>query len=107
MGLACPTYTSDDADICTSSTAVGEVCWYGGTTANAEQFMTEEQVVLEALTLSRNDFFDQVQVDEQALQALYEREIGNLTEQRRASHILVEVTDEKEEESVSWEAAQP
>ena len=67
-------------------------------TANAEQFMTEEQVVLEALTLSRNDFFDQVQVDEQALQALYEREIGNLTEQRRASHILVEVTDEVGEE---------
>ncbi|MEH6671954.1 SurA N-terminal domain-containing protein [Halopseudomonas sp.] len=67
-------------------------------TANAEQFMTEEQVVLEALTLSRNDFFDQVQVDEQALQALYEREIGNLTEQRRASHILVEVTDEVSEE---------
>ena len=39
MGLTCPTYTSDDADICTSSTAVGEVCWYGGTTANAEQFI--------------------------------------------------------------------
>lgn len=67
-------------------------------TSNAEQFMTEEQVVLEALTLSRDDFFDQVQVDEQALQALYEREIGNLTEQRRASHILVEVTDEVTEE---------
>lgn len=67
-------------------------------TANAEQFMTEEQVVLEAVTLSRDDFFEQVEVDEQALRALYEREVGNLTEQRRASHILVEVTDDVSEE---------
>ncbi len=63
-------------------------------TANAEQFMTEEQVVLEALTLSRDDFFDLIEVDEQALQALYEREIGNLAEQRRAAHILIEVSDD-------------
>ncbi|WP_373187443.1 SurA N-terminal domain-containing protein [Halopseudomonas sp.] len=67
-------------------------------TANADQFMTEEQVVLEVVELSRDDFFDQVEVDEQALQALYEREIGNLTEQRRASHILIEVTDDVTEE---------
>lgn len=73
-------------------------------TANAEQFMTEEQVVLEVLTLSRDDFFDQVEVDEQALQALYEREIGNLTEQRRAAHILIEVTDEVTEEQALEQA---
>jgi peptidyl-prolyl cis-trans isomerase D len=73
-------------------------------TANAEQFMTEEQVVLEALTLSRDDFFDQVQVDELALQSLYEREIGNLSEQRRASHILIEVSDEVSEEQAQEQA---
>ncbi|GGD10082.1 SurA N-terminal domain-containing protein [Halopseudomonas salina] len=73
-------------------------------TANADQFMTEEQVVLEVLELSRNDFFEQVEVDEQALQALYEREIGNLTEQRRASHILIEVTDEVSEEQALEQA---
>ncbi|PKM05424.1 MAG: peptidylprolyl isomerase [Gammaproteobacteria bacterium HGW-Gammaproteobacteria-6] len=62
-------------------------------TANASQFMTEEQVILEIVSLSRSDFFDQVQVDEEALNALYEREIGNLSEQRRVSQILVEVPD--------------
>lgn len=64
-------------------------------TANAQQFMTPERVVLETLTLSRKDFFDQVEVDEEAVQQLYEREIGNLAEQRRASHILVEVGDDE------------
>ncbi|MFT6431259.1 MAG: peptidyl-prolyl cis-trans isomerase D [Halopseudomonas sp.] len=72
--------------------------------ANAEQFMTEEQVVLEALTLSRDTFFYQVQIDELALQSLYEREIGNLTEQRRASHILIEVSGEVSEEQAQKEA---
>ncbi|MFN3579538.1 MAG: SurA N-terminal domain-containing protein [Pseudomonas sp.] len=67
-------------------------------TANAEQFMTEEQVVLEVLTLSRSHFFDQVEIDEAALQGLYQREVGNLAEQRRVAHILVEVADETEQE---------
>tara|TARA_Y100000748_G_C15500070_1_gene489654 strand:- start:2345 stop:4234 length:1890 start_codon:yes stop_codon:yes gene_type:complete len=61
---------------------------------NASQFMTPERVVLETLTLKRAGFFDQVQVDEQAVEELYQREIGNLAEQRRASHILVEVADD-------------
>ena len=42
MGLACPTYTDDDVDICTESTAVGEVCWFGSgqftTSCNPKQF---------------------------------------------------------------------
>ncbi|MEL0166990.1 MAG: SurA N-terminal domain-containing protein [Pseudomonadaceae bacterium] len=63
--------------------------------ANTSQFMTPERVVLETLTLSRRDFFDQVEVDDEAVQQLYEREIGNLAEQRRASHILIEVGDDE------------
>ncbi|HDZ57509.1 MAG TPA: peptidylprolyl isomerase [Pseudomonas xinjiangensis] len=63
--------------------------------ANQEQFMTTEKVVLETLTLSRNDFFDQIEVDEAAVQSLYEREVGNLAEQRRAAHILVEVGEDE------------
>lgn len=62
--------------------------------ANAQQFMTPEQVVLNTLTLSRAGFFDQVEVSEEALNELYQREIGNLAEQRRASHILIEVADD-------------
>lgn len=73
------------------SVGVDEVSDYY--TANAEQFMTQEQVVLEVLTLSRSDFFDQVEVDEVELQAMYEQEVGNLEEQRRVSHILIEVPE--------------
>lgn len=62
--------------------------------ANAQQFMTPEQVVLNTLTLSRAGFFDQVEVSEEAVNELYQREIGNLAEQRRASHILIEVADD-------------
>ena len=35
-----------------------------------------------------------MQIDEQAVEEMYQREIGNLAEQRRASHILVEVADD-------------
>lgn len=65
---------------------------------NAERFMTTEKVLLETLTLSRSDYFDDVEVDEQALEELYQREVGNLTEQRRAAHILFEINDETSEE---------
>jgi len=65
--------------------------------SNAQQFMTPEQVVLETLTLSRAGFFDRVDVSEDAIKEIYQREIGNLAEQRRASHILVEVADKEDE----------
>jgi len=58
---------------------------------NLANYMSPEQVVLETLTLSRRDFFGEVEVDEAALEALYYREVGNLGEQRRASHILFEL----------------
>ncbi|TKA90290.1 SurA N-terminal domain-containing protein [Halopseudomonas bauzanensis] len=70
---------------------------------NQADFLTEEQVVLETLTLSRSDFFEGAEVDEAALESLYQREVGNLTEQRRASHILFEVSDD--EAAVLEEAA--
>lgn len=65
--------------------------------ANLEQFMTPEQVVVEAVVLSRSDFFDQIEVDEAEVEALYQREIGNLAEQRRAAHILFETEAEDTE----------
>lgn len=63
--------------------------------ANQADFLSPEQVVLETLTLSRSDFFDDAEVDEAALESLYHREVGNLAEQRRASHILFEVEDDE------------
>ena len=71
---------------------------------NQPDFLSPEQVVLETLTLSRSDFFDDAEVDEAALESLYHREVGNLAEQRRASHILFEV-DGGDEAAVVEEAA--
>ncbi|MFC3607347.1 SurA N-terminal domain-containing protein [Stutzerimonas tarimensis] len=58
--------------------------------ANQERFRSPEQVLVEYVALRKNDFFDQVEVDEAQVEALYRRQIANLAEQRRAAHILVE-----------------
>lgn len=63
-------------------------------TEHASEFLTAEQVVVEYIELDKSAFFDQVSVDETELKTLYEAEIANLVEQRRAAHILVEVTAE-------------
>ncbi|TVP92121.1 MAG: peptidylprolyl isomerase [Pseudomonadaceae bacterium] len=67
--------------------------------ANEEDFMTQEKIVVQSLTLRRSDFFDQVTVDEADIEALYQREIGNLAEQRRASHLLIETDSIDDEEA--------
>ena len=59
---------------------------------NSSQFLTQEQVVVEYVELEKSAFFDQVVVDDAALQELYQAEIANLVEQRHAAHILFEVT---------------
>jgi len=60
---------------------------------HSSQFMSPEQVVLEYIELNKADFFDQVEVKDEDLQAAYQKEIANLAEQRQAAHILLEVTD--------------
>ncbi len=65
---------------------------------NAKQFMSPEQVVLEYIELKKDAFFDKVEVKDEDLQALYQKEISNLAEQRQAAHILVEVTDKQTDE---------
>jgi peptidyl-prolyl cis-trans isomerase D len=62
--------------------------------AQASEFMSPEQVVLEYVELKKDAFFDQVEVTNDALQSAYQSEIANLAEQRRAAHILIEVNDE-------------
>ena len=61
--------------------------------ANAERFRSPEQVVLEYVELNKEAFFDQVEVSDEALQELYQKQIANLSEQRRAAHILIEGSD--------------
>ncbi len=58
---------------------------------HAKEFMTPDQVVVDYLELKKASFFDQVSVKDEDLQALYQKETANLSEQRRAAHILIEV----------------
>ncbi|MGV8865093.1 MAG: SurA N-terminal domain-containing protein [Pseudomonas sp.] len=64
---------------------------------HAKEFMSPEQVVLDYIELKKSSFFDQVAVKDADLQAAYQKEIGNLAEQRRAAHILIEVNDKLNE----------
>ncbi|WP_339488303.1 SurA N-terminal domain-containing protein [Pseudomonas sp. EL_65y_Pfl2_R95] len=61
--------------------------------AQSSQFMSPEQVVVQYVELKKDAFFDQVKVDDKDLQDAYKTEIANLTEQRDAAHILIEVND--------------
>ncbi|PQP02600.1 peptidylprolyl isomerase [Pseudomonas frederiksbergensis] len=60
---------------------------------HAKEFMTPDQVVIDYLELKKSAFFDQVSVKDEDLQAAYQKETANLSEQRRAAHILIEVND--------------
>lgn len=60
---------------------------------HAKEFMTPDQVVIDYLELKKASFFDQVAVKDEDLQAAYQKETANLSEQRRAAHILIEVND--------------
>ncbi|MGG7650422.1 SurA N-terminal domain-containing protein [Pseudomonas sp. ES4] len=60
---------------------------------HAKEFMTPDQVVIDYVELKKASFFDQVSVKDEDLQAAYQKEIANLSEQRRAAHILIEVND--------------
>ncbi len=79
------------ADASKSSVSDDEVkAFYEG---HKSEFMTPEQVVVEYVELKKSSFFDQVKVKQEDLEALYQKEIANLSEQRDAAHILIEVND--------------
>ncbi|KAB0484319.1 peptidyl-prolyl cis-trans isomerase D [Pseudomonas reinekei] len=64
---------------------------------HAKEFMTPDQVIIDYLELKKASFFDEVSVKDEDLQAAYQKEIANLSEQRRAAHILIEVNDKTTE----------
>jgi peptidyl-prolyl cis-trans isomerase D len=66
--------------------------------SQAREFMSPEQVVLEYVELNKDDFFDEVEVSDEALQNAYRDEIANLAEQRQAAHILIEPSDSLSDE---------
>ena len=72
---------------------------------HAKEFMTPDQVVIDYIELKKSSFFDQVAVKDDELQALYQKEIANLAEQRRAAHILIEVNDKVSDEQAKAKIA--
>jgi hypothetical protein len=73
---------------------------------HAKEFMTPDQVVIDYIELKKSSFFDQVAVNDDELQALYQKEIANLAEQRRAAHILIEVNDKVSDEQAKAKIAE-
>ena len=67
--------------------------------ANTERFRSPEQVVLEYVELNKEAYFDEVEASDEALQELYQQQIGNLAEQRRAAHILIEADGSSDAEA--------
>ncbi|WP_044874571.1 SurA N-terminal domain-containing protein [Pseudomonas sp. LFM046] len=84
------------ADPAAASVSDEEIkAYYDG---HVDQFMSPEQVVIEYVELKKSAFFSQVEAKQEDLQAQYQKEVGNLAEQRQAAHILVEVNDKLNEE---------
>lgn len=71
-----------------------------------DQYMSPEQVVVEYVELRKESFFAQAEVSDEELQALYQKEIANLAEQRRAAHILLEVNDKLSDEQAKAKLAE-
>lgn len=71
-----------------------------------DQYMSPEQVVVEYVELRKESFFAQAEASDEELQALYQKEIANLAEQRRAAHILLEVNDKLSDEQAKVKLAE-
>lgn len=71
-----------------------------------DQYMSPEQVVVEYVELRKESFFAQAEASDEELQALYQKEIANLAEQRRAAHILLEVNDKLSDEQAKAKFAE-
>jgi peptidyl-prolyl cis-trans isomerase D len=73
---------------------------------NAARFMSPEQIQLEYVELKKERFFDQVEITDEELQTLYQKEIEGLAEQRQAAHILIEVNDQVSDEQAKARLAE-
>ena len=71
-----------------------------------DQYMSPEQVVVEYVELRKESFFAQAEASDEELQALYQKEIANMAEQRRAAHILLEVNDKLSDEQAKAKLAE-
>lgn len=59
---------------------------------HASEFMTPEQVIAEYVELKREAFTANIAISDDELKTQYEQAIAHISEQRRASHILLETS---------------
>jgi len=76
--------------------------------ANKQRYMTEEQVSVDYVVLNKSDLDVDVQIDEDQLDQAYEEYLSKLSEseERKASHILIEVNDERNDDAAASLAQQ-
>jgi peptidyl-prolyl cis-trans isomerase D len=69
---------------------------------NSSRFMREEQVVIDYVVLDRDQIFDEMEIDQADVMAAYERERDATVSrvERRASHILFELSGRTEAEAL-------
>ena len=74
---------------------------------NQDDFVTEEQVIIEYLELDKQQILDAISVSEEQIQAAYAEEITTFQSQteRRASHILFEASTEEDFSAALIESA--
>jgi peptidyl-prolyl cis-trans isomerase D len=75
---------------------------------NKQRYKTEEKVSVDYVVLNKSDLKSDIQVDDEEIDQGYEDYLSQLgaTEERKASHILVEINDERNDDAASALAQQ-
>lgn len=76
--------------------------------ANKQRYLTEETVSVDYVVLSKADIKADIQVDEEEIEQGYQDYLDQLgdTEERKASHILIETNDDRNDEAAASLAKQ-
>jgi peptidyl-prolyl cis-trans isomerase D len=75
---------------------------------NKQRYKTEEQVSVDYVVLNKSDLDADIEVGEEQIEQVYQDYIDQIgeTEERQASHILVEINDERNDDTASALAQQ-
>ncbi|MFT6189794.1 MAG: peptidyl-prolyl cis-trans isomerase D [Oleispira sp.] len=76
--------------------------------ANKQRYQTEEKVAVNYVVLNKSDIKSDIQVDEEEIEQSYQDYLDQLgdTEERKASHILIEVNDDRNDDAAAALAQQ-
>jgi len=76
--------------------------------SNKQRYMTDEQVAVDYVVLNKSDLDADIQVDDEQIDQAYEEYLSKLneSEERKASHILIEINDDRNDDAASALAQQ-